>query len=122
MSDLDFFRERAQLEAGKLALRAAEISVRQSREELNVLMGLWGAQTQWQSAGRLPDIPEQPLDTKDIERLSLERSLELAQARQAHHWRGRTVGIDQVDDTAAGIQRRTRQANETMEHGKSGQN
>jgi cobalt-zinc-cadmium efflux system outer membrane protein len=82
MSDLDFFRERAQLEAGKLALRTAEISVRQSREDLNILMGFWGAQTQWQSAGRLPDIPEQLPETKDIERLSLERSLQLAQARQ----------------------------------------
>jgi len=72
LSDLDFARERAQLEAGKLALRSAEISVRQSREELNILMGLWGEQTQWQSAERLPDISEPPLQTKDIERLALE--------------------------------------------------
>lgn len=93
MSDLDFFRERAQLEAGKLALRTAEISVRQSREELNVLMGFWGAQTQWQSAGRLPDIPEQPPETKDIERLSLERSLELAQARQGITGAGEQLGL-----------------------------
>jgi cobalt-zinc-cadmium efflux system outer membrane protein len=82
ISDLDFFRERAQLEAGKLALRAAEISTRQSREELNVLMGFWGSQTQWRSAGRLADIPEQPLESKDIERLALERSLDLTQSRQ----------------------------------------
>jgi outer membrane protein, heavy metal efflux system len=93
MSDLDFFRERAQLEAGKLALRTAEISVRQSREELNVLMGLWGAQTQWQSAGRLPDIPEQLPDTKDVERLSLERSLELAQTRQGIIAAGEQLGL-----------------------------
>ena len=82
LSDLDFARERAQLEAGKLALRSAEISVRQSREELNILMGVWGEQTEWQSAGRLPDIPEPPVQTKDIERLALERSLDLASARQ----------------------------------------
>jgi outer membrane protein, heavy metal efflux system len=93
MSDLDFFRERAQLEAGKLALRTAEISVRQSREELNILMGLWGAQTQWQSAGRLPDIPEQLPDTKDVERLSLEHSLELAQARQGIIGAGEQLGL-----------------------------
>src|SRR6185503_14957815 len=43
LSDLDFARERAQLEAGKLALRSAEIAVRHSREALNDLMGLWGA-------------------------------------------------------------------------------
>jgi outer membrane protein, heavy metal efflux system len=93
MSDLDLFRERAQLEAGKLALRTAEISVRQSREELNVLMGFWGAQTQWQSAGRLPEIPEQPLETKDIERLALDRSLDLTQARQGIMGAGQELGL-----------------------------
>jgi outer membrane protein, heavy metal efflux system len=93
MSDLDFLRERAQLEAGKLALRTTEISVRQSREDLNILMGFWGAQTQWQSAGRLPEIPEPSSETEDIERLSLERSLELTQARQGIIRAGEQLGL-----------------------------
>ena len=93
LSDLDFARERAQLEAGKLALRSAEISVRQSREELNILMGLWGEQTQWQSAERLPDIPDPSIQTKDIERLALERSLDLAGARQRIVAEGEQLGL-----------------------------
>ena len=93
ISDLDYFSERAQLEAGKLALRAAEVSIRQSREELNVLMGVWGPQTQWQSSGRLPEIPKQPLDTKDIERRALERSLDLTQARQRIIGSGEQLGL-----------------------------
>jgi outer membrane protein, heavy metal efflux system len=93
ISDLDFFRERAQLEAGKLALRSVEVSVRRSREELNVLMGLWGAQTQWQSAGRLPEIPAQPIQTAEIERLALERSLDLALARQRIIGAGEQLGL-----------------------------
>jgi cobalt-zinc-cadmium efflux system outer membrane protein len=93
ISDLDFLSERAQLEAGKLALRAAELSARQSREELHVLMGLWGSQTQWQSAGRLPDIPEQLLESKNIEQLALERSLDLAQSRQRIIGAGEELGM-----------------------------
>ena len=93
ITDLDLARERAQFEAAKLALRAAEVSVRQSREELNVLMGLWGAQTQWQSGGRLPEIPEQTLETKDIERLALERSLDLVQTRQRVIGAGEELGL-----------------------------
>ena len=93
LSDLDFARERAQLEAGKLALRSAEMSVRQTREELNILMGLWGEQTQWQSTERLPVIPEPPLQTKDIERLALERSLDLAGARQRIIAEGEQLGL-----------------------------
>lgn len=93
MTDLDLARERAQFEAAKLALRSAEISVRQSREELNLLMGIWGAQTQWQTAGRLPELPEQPLETKDIERLALERSLDLVQAQQRIIGAGEEFGL-----------------------------
>ena len=49
ITDLEFARERALLETGKLALRSVEVAVRQSREELNILMGLWGNQTEWQT-------------------------------------------------------------------------
>lgn len=93
ITDLDLARDRGQFEAAKLALRTAEVSVRQNREELNILMGLWGAQTQWQSAGRLPDIPEQTLQTKDIERLALERSLDLVQTRQRVIGAGEELGL-----------------------------
>jgi cobalt-zinc-cadmium efflux system outer membrane protein len=93
ISDLDFFSQRAQLEAGRLALRAAEISVRQSREELNSLMGLWGPDLEWQSTERLPDIPNAPLETKDIERVAIERSLDLAQARQRIIGTGEELGL-----------------------------
>jgi len=82
ITELDLAREQAQMKTGKLALRAAEIALRQSREELNIAMGLWGEQVQWQSDGRLPDIPEQPVSMKDIERRALEQSLDLANARQ----------------------------------------
>ena len=40
VNDLDFTRERTLLETGKLALRSAELAVRQSKENLNVLMDL----------------------------------------------------------------------------------
>lgn len=83
ITDLDFARERALLESGKLALRAAEVAARQRREELNILMGLWGKETMmWQSEERLPDIPEQPLQTEDLEQLALTRSMDLLNARQ----------------------------------------
>ena len=93
ITDLDLASERAQFEAAKLALRSAEISALQSREDLNIVMGLWGEQTRWKSAGRLPDISEPPLQTKDIERLALERSLDLAGARQRIVASGEELGL-----------------------------
>src|SRR6266576_932134 len=52
ISDLDFARERVLLEGAKLRLRSAEVASRQSRERLNILMGLWGSETEWQTKPR----------------------------------------------------------------------
>jgi cobalt-zinc-cadmium efflux system outer membrane protein len=94
ITDLDFARERALLETGKLALRSAEVEVRQSREQLNILMGVWGKGSEWHAAGRLPDIPEQALQTDDIERIALARSVDLLNARQRILLMGEQLGFN----------------------------
>jgi cobalt-zinc-cadmium efflux system outer membrane protein len=96
ITDLDLARERALTEAGKLALRSAEIAVRQSREQLNNLMGLWGKNTEWQAEGRLPEIPGQPMQTEDIERVALGRSIELSHARQRIVVAGEQLGFNKT--------------------------
>jgi cobalt-zinc-cadmium efflux system outer membrane protein len=93
ISDLDLARERAQAEASKVALRSAEIASRQSRERLNILMGAWGADTEWTIDRRLPDIPPEPMDGQGAERTALARSLELAHARQRIIAAGEQVGF-----------------------------
>jgi cobalt-zinc-cadmium efflux system outer membrane protein len=82
ITDLDLARERALLEEAKLQLRSAESAARQSREQLNTLMGLWGAQTTWRIDRRLPDLPTQPTPFATLERRALQQSLDLASARQ----------------------------------------
>jgi outer membrane protein, heavy metal efflux system len=94
ITDLDFARERALAEAGKLALRSAEVAVRQSRERLNDLMGLWGKDTEWQTDRRMPDIPAQALQTDDIERAALSRSIDLLHARQRILAEGEQLGFN----------------------------
>jgi cobalt-zinc-cadmium efflux system outer membrane protein len=96
ISDLDFARERALLEAGKLALRSVEVAVRQSHEEMNTLMGLWGKQTEWQTAKRLPEMPQQPIQTEDIERVALDRSVDLLSARQRLVSVGEQLGLSKA--------------------------
>jgi cobalt-zinc-cadmium efflux system outer membrane protein len=96
ISDLDLARDRAVTEASRLALRAAEVAARQSRERLNELMGTWGDQTTWEIDGRLPDIPVEPLDVAQIEQVALGRSLDLSQARQRILTAGRQLGADRA--------------------------
>jgi outer membrane protein, heavy metal efflux system len=59
-----------------------------------VLMGLWGKDTEWQSEERLPDIPEQPIETTDIERMALSRSVDLLNARQRIVVAGEQLGLN----------------------------
>ena len=94
ITDLDLARERAQFEASKLALRSAEVVVRQSREQMNSLMGLWGKETRWQSDGRLADIPTEPLHVAELERLAVSSSLDLLQARQRILVSGEQLGFN----------------------------
>lgn len=96
ITDLDLARERALAEDAKLQLRAAETAVRQSREHLNTLMGLWGQQTAWQIDRRLPNIPEQPLPFDGLETQALRQSIDLASARQRMIVAGEQVGTSRA--------------------------
>jgi len=96
ISDLDLARDRAGTEASRLALRSAEIAARLSRERLNELLGLWGAETAWEVDARLPEIPAEPLPVDDLERTALSRSVDLAQARQRIIAMGQQLGYDRA--------------------------
>lgn len=90
---LDLANEQAQHEAAKLDLARAEAAVLETRERLNVLMGLWGPDTNWTSRERLANPPTEELATDDVERRAVESSLELAAARQQVEAAGRTLGL-----------------------------
>ncbi|MGH7966004.1 MAG: hypothetical protein ACRERD_30005, partial [Candidatus Binatia bacterium] len=81
--ELDAAAERALAEEAKLDLRLAEVVVRESRETLNALMGLWGEEAQaWTATPvRLPE-PREPLDVERLESRVIERSLDLAAAER----------------------------------------
>jgi cobalt-zinc-cadmium efflux system outer membrane protein len=115
ITDLELARERALLEAGKLRLRSAEIAAQQSREELNILMGLWGTQTEWQADQRLPEIPKEPLQTEDIERIALQRSVDLLNARQQIISAGEQLGFNRatalIPESHAGVLGERREGN-----------
>jgi cobalt-zinc-cadmium efflux system outer membrane protein len=93
ITDLDLARERAGAEDAKLQLRAAESAVRQGREHLNALLGLWGEETAWHLDRRLPDMPTQPLSFAELERQALRQSLDLTSARQRMIVAGEQLGV-----------------------------
>jgi cobalt-zinc-cadmium efflux system outer membrane protein len=96
ITDLDLARDRALAEGSKLALRSAEVAARQSREQLNSLMGAWREEAEWDIDSRLPEIPSQPLQVKGIERIALIRSIDLSNARQRIIGAGQQLGYDRA--------------------------
>jgi cobalt-zinc-cadmium efflux system outer membrane protein len=94
ITDLDLASERAVVEEAKLQMRAAEVSVRQSREQLNILMGLWGQETAWEIDRRLPNIPEPSMSLEGLEHRALSQSIDLASARQRVIVAGEQLGVN----------------------------
>jgi cobalt-zinc-cadmium efflux system outer membrane protein len=96
ITDLDLARDRAAMVRAKLELRTAEVGVRQSRERLNTLMGLSGAEVEWTSAPRLPDLPPDALAFDNVERIAVARSVDLGHARQRIVATGQRLGYDRA--------------------------
>jgi cobalt-zinc-cadmium efflux system outer membrane protein len=96
MTDLDLQSQRALYEQSKLDLASAELEIVESRERLHVLMGVWGAQTQWKTSPRLPDIPQQAVVEETVEQTAIERSLALAAAGQDILRLGEALGITET--------------------------
>ncbi len=78
ITELDLANQRSLFEEARFDLQEAEVGVAAARERLNALMGLWGRGTEWRVEPRLPDVPERELSLDELERTTIERSIELA--------------------------------------------
>ena len=91
--ELDLLLQHALYEQSKLGLAAAEVSLAESREQLNRLMGLWGEETAWVIEARLPDIPAGLIKLDNVEEVALENSIDLAIAREDIVSIGKQLGV-----------------------------
>ena len=98
LRELDLMSERAFAEEAKINLRLAEVAVRESREVLNVGMGLWGEDSQqWTTVPvRLPEPPHESPSVEHVEARVVERSLDLAAAEQLIMAAAENVGLDRA--------------------------
>jgi cobalt-zinc-cadmium efflux system outer membrane protein len=77
----------------KLDLAAAEAEVVQDRERLNVLMGVWGVNTEWKIASRLPGLPTIEAPAQGLESQAIAQRLDLAAARQEIEVAAQSLGL-----------------------------
>ena len=91
--ELDLLLQRTLYEQSKLALTTAEVTLAESREQLNRLMGVWGQETAWTVEARLPDISTDPMNLDNVEQIAIEKSIDLAIARGEIVSIGKQLGV-----------------------------
>ena len=74
-------------------LARAQQQAHATREQLTRLLGLWGEQTRFTLPERLPDLPAQPRELPDLERLALSQRLDVAAARASVEQTARHLGL-----------------------------
>lgn len=89
--------EQAAYEQARTSVAEVEADFQDSRERLNVLLGLFGNATSWQVEARLPDPPATSDEPEGLEARALEKSLELAQARAELTAQARRVGLTETE-------------------------
>jgi cobalt-zinc-cadmium efflux system outer membrane protein len=81
-TELDFEQQQSVLTQSKLDLAQAQVRTAETRERLNVLLGVTGNDTEWMAPGRLPEVSRRELGTSGVERRAISASIELAGLRQ----------------------------------------
>ena len=79
--ELDLLLQHILYEQSQLAATTAAATLAESREQLNRLMGVWGAETAWTVEDRLPDISTEPMNLDNVEKVAIENSIDLAITR-----------------------------------------
>ena len=108
ISALDLSLQRELYEERRLAVQSADLAVLEARERLNVLLGLWGGDTEWEITEMLPEVPAEPMDLSDLEKRTVGGSLNLAMAWQDLRTAAREMGVRVAEkvspELAAGVE------------------
>jgi cobalt-zinc-cadmium efflux system outer membrane protein len=80
ITDLALAQQQATYSQSRLDVATTESEIRQDREKLNELLGLWGPDTDWIVAGNLPSVPATDPSSGRLEKLAVSQRLDLAAA------------------------------------------
>jgi cobalt-zinc-cadmium efflux system outer membrane protein len=93
ISDLDLSRQQADAELTRTEYADALAGAAADREELNRLMGLFGADTGWTVPDHLPDMPPDALPYDRLEAMAISGNLRIAALRRQAETSAKALGI-----------------------------
>jgi len=77
ITDLALARLQASYSRSRLDGASTEAEIRRNRERFNRLLGLWGADVDWQIAGELAEVPSSDPPMRALERLAISQRFDL---------------------------------------------
>ncbi len=86
-------REQGFYADASLSLARAEQVQAATREHLTRLLGLWGAQAQFQMPERLPDLPKAANDLPDVEQTAMSQRMDVQAARLGTEQLAKNLGL-----------------------------
>ncbi len=104
LNDLAIAREQVAYAQARLDLSAVEQAVIEEREQLNTLMGLWGADVTWRIGARLPDLPPEEMNLDHLEGRAIEKNVDLAVMYRRLEAAGRQVGLTRTVSAISQVQ------------------
>lgn len=91
---LDLIVERSNYEQMKIDVSAVEVDVFEARERLNIVMGLWGKEINWELSKKVSEIPDEEINFDCIENHVIANSLDLQIAREKMRATALSLGIE----------------------------
>jgi cobalt-zinc-cadmium efflux system outer membrane protein len=95
INDLALANQQAMFSQSRVDAGKIVAEMRMSREELNRLMGLWGAQTNWKIGDELPAIPGREMSFANLESKGIAKRVDVAAARERVNRIGYSLALKQ---------------------------
>ena len=80
ITDLALAQQQATYSQSRFDVATTEAEIRQDREKIDELLGLWGADTDWTLTDNLPPVPALDSSSRRLETLAVSQRLDLAAA------------------------------------------
>jgi outer membrane protein, heavy metal efflux system len=81
ITDLQLMQQQTEYSQVRLNIAQVQADIRDLREKLNQLMGLWGQDTGWTIRSGVPDVPNNDLSIQGLETLAVTQRYDLAASK-----------------------------------------
>src|SRR5215471_4900371 len=96
ITDLQLLQQQGEYSQSRLEIAQAEGDIRDLREKLNRLMGLWGMDTDWKVEPKIPEVPTRDFSIRGLETLAITQRYDLAASKAELESTLRALGLEKA--------------------------